>query len=97
MPSLDFEKEKQIFRDYYNENHGLLEGAKDSFITLVTSLIRNSSDIALSKIEGRVKNRDECVKKFSRKYRTNLEKENQEYQIYRPYNRPDRNSSSVSI
>ena len=81
MPSLDFETEKTIFRDYYNENSGLLDGAKDSFITLVNSLIRSSSDIALSKIEGRVKDRDECVKKFSRKYRTALESENKEYQI----------------
>lgn len=81
MSSLDFETEKQKFRDYYNENHGLLDGAKNSFITLVNSLIRSSSDIALSKIEGRVKDRDECVKKFSRKYRTPLETEGREYQI----------------
>lgn len=81
MPSLDYETEKQIFRDYYNENHGLLDGAKYSFITLVNSLIRSSSDIALSKIEGRVKDRDECVKKFSRKYRTGLETEGREYRI----------------
>jgi putative GTP pyrophosphokinase len=81
MSSLDFETEKQRFRDYYNENHGLLDGAKNSFITLVNSLIRSSSDIALSKIEGRVKDRDECVKKFSRKYRTPLETEGREYQI----------------
>lgn len=81
MPSLDFETEKQRFRDYYNEHHGLLDGAKNSFITLVNSLIRSSSDIALSKIEGRVKDRDECVKKFSLKYRTTLETEGREYQI----------------
>ncbi|KAE8437313.1 GTP pyrophosphokinase [Vreelandella piezotolerans] len=81
MPSLDFETEKTNFRDYYNENSGLLDGAKGSFITLVNSLIRSSSDIALSKIEGRVKDRDECVKKFSRKYRTDLESEGDEYQI----------------
>jgi putative GTP pyrophosphokinase len=81
MSSLDFETEKQRFRDYYNENHGLLDGAKNSFITLVNSLIRSSSDIALSKIEGRVKDRDECVKKFSRKYRTALETEGNEYKI----------------
>ncbi len=52
MPSLNFETEKHDFREYYNENHGLLDGAKNSFITLVSSLIRSSSDIALSKIEG---------------------------------------------
>lgn len=81
MPSLDFEKEKQVFRDYYDENNGLLDGARASFITLVNSLIRSSSDIALSKIEGRVKDRDECLKKFSRKYRTALESEGEEYRI----------------
>lgn len=81
MSSLDFETEKQGFRDYYNENHGLLDGAKNSFITLVNSLIRSSSDIALSKIEGRVKDRDECVRKFNLKYRTTLETENQDYKI----------------
>ncbi|MCK6252332.1 GTP pyrophosphokinase [Pseudomonas fragi] len=81
MPSMDFDVEKQIFRDYYNGNHGLLDGAKNSFITLVSSLIRSSSDIALSKIEGRVKDRDECVKKFSEKYKVGLEANAQEYQI----------------
>lgn len=81
MPSLDFEVEKQSFRDYYNGNHGLLDGAKSSFITLVNSLIRASSDIALSKIEGRVKDRDECIKKFSEKYKASLEANAQEYRI----------------
>lgn len=81
MSSLDYEFEKNIFLDFYNENHGLLDGAKNSFITLTSSLIRSSSGIALSKIEGRVKERDECVKKFSRKYRTDLETEMHEYQI----------------
>ena len=37
--------------------------------------------MALSKIEGRVKDREECVKKFTRKYRTALEAEGNEYQI----------------
>lgn len=81
MSSLDFEVEKQDFRDYYNGNHGLLDGAKNSFITLVNSLIRSSSDIALSKIEGRIKDRDECIKKFNRKYRADLESNDQEYRI----------------
>lgn len=81
MSSLDFEAEKQRFRDYYNEHQGLLDGAKNSFITLVNSLIRSSSDIALSKIESRVKDRDECIKKFSWKYRTSLETKGCKYQI----------------
>jgi putative GTP pyrophosphokinase len=81
MPSLDFEFEQQSFREYYNGNHGLLDGAKGSFITLVNSLIRSSSDIALSKIEGRVKDRDECIKKFNDKYSPGLAANAQEYRI----------------
>jgi len=81
MPSLDFELEKQNFLDYYNGSHGLLDGAKSSFISLVNSLIRSSTDLALSKIEGRVKERDECIKKFNEKYRAGLETNVQEYRI----------------
>lgn len=81
MPSMDFDAEKQIFRDYYNANHGLLDDAKNSFINLVGSLIRSSSAIALSKIEGRVKDRDECIKKFVEKYKSGLEAKAQDYQI----------------
>ena len=81
MPSLDFEFEKQVFCDFYNENQGLLDGAKNSFVSLIESLLINSSEIAFSKIEGRVKNRDECIKKFTRKYRSKLESDGNPYQI----------------
>ncbi|MCK2055798.1 (p)ppGpp synthetase [Methylobacterium sp. 37f] len=40
-----------------------------------------SDVVKISKIEGRVKEREECVSKFSRKYRTDLENKNQEYSI----------------
>lgn len=81
MPSLDFEKEKSDFREYYNTNHELLEDAKRSFVALINSLIRHNNEIAISKIEGRVKDREECIKKFNRKYRSSLEKESTEYII----------------
>jgi len=81
MASLDFDTEKSNFRKYYDENYKLLEGSKNSFITLITSLIGSSSDIAISKIEGRVKDREESIKKFNRKYRPKLEEENTLYSI----------------
>lgn len=81
MPSLDIDKEKQRFRDYYDENQDVLVRAKDVFVTLVSSLISSSSDIAISKTEGRVKDREESIKKFRRKYRSSLEEQEQEYEI----------------
>jgi len=80
MSSLDFEVEKQNFRTYFDENHEIIEVAKNSFITLITSLIGNS-EVSISKIEGRVKAREECIKKFNLKYRTTLEGSATSYSI----------------
>lgn len=81
MASLDFEVEKKEFQEFYELNTKLMENAKNSFITLVNSLIIHAGSVAISKIEGRVKEKDECIKKFSRKYRTGLETKNESYSI----------------
>lgn len=81
MPSLDFETEKNIFREFYELNHSLLEDAKDSFITLTTALTRHQGNISISKIEGRVKSKEECIKKFNNNYRKSLESSSQPYTI----------------
>ena len=81
MPSLDFEKEKADFRDFHTSNHQLLEGAKDSFVALVNALLIHIGSIAISKIEGRVKDREECIKKFNLKYRKDLESNSKPYDI----------------
>ncbi|WP_329604653.1 GTP pyrophosphokinase [Undibacterium luofuense] len=41
----------------------------------------HAGSIAISKIEGRVKDREECIKKFSRKYLTTLESNGTQYAI----------------
>ncbi len=79
MSSIDFDKEKNTFRNYYDANIGSLETAKNSFVALVESLTKGS--ISISKIEGRVKNREECIKKFNLKYRNALEEAFQHYTI----------------
>ncbi len=80
MPSLDFEAEKAVFRDYYNDNLARLEQAKRSFLTLINSLLsHNGIDIAAS--SGRIKDREESIKKFARKYQTKLEKDGTDYAI----------------
>lgn len=81
MASLDFENEKNQFREFYDFNHNLLEDAKNSFVTLVNALVTHSGHIAVSKVEGRVKNKEECIRKFNQKYRTELEAFSQAYSI----------------
>lgn len=79
MASLDFEKEKQAFREYWNENHGMLEQAKESFIAIISSLLNEDFDV--SAVTGRIKEREESISKFSRKYQTALEESGTDYEI----------------
>lgn len=81
MPSTDFEREKAEFRDYYGANIKRIEDAKDSYIALLTALVARNKSVEISKIEGRVKDREECIRKFNLKYRENLEKEKKQYAI----------------
>lgn len=81
MASLDFEKEKSEFREFYTTNLSLLENANRSFISLIHSLVIHTDNIPISKIEGRVKDKEECIRKFTRKYLTTLEKDATEYSI----------------
>lgn len=65
MASSDFDKEKKLFREFYSDNLGLMEGATNSFCTLINALLTHSGGIAISKIEGRVKDKEECIRKFN--------------------------------
>jgi ppGpp synthetase/RelA/SpoT-type nucleotidyltranferase len=81
MASSDFDKEKNLFREFYSDNLGLMEGATNSFCTLINALLTHSGGIAISKIEGRVKDKEECIRKFNLKYRKSLEGSDTEYSI----------------
>jgi ppGpp synthetase/RelA/SpoT-type nucleotidyltranferase len=81
MASLDFETEKAAFRAFYEQNGRLLETAMVSFSALLNALVVNPSTIAVSKIEGRVKDKEECIRKFARKYQPALEERNEPYEI----------------
>jgi len=81
MASLNFAEEKTDFRKFYTDNVHLLENAKTSFCTLINALVSHSGDISISKIEGRVKDREECIRKFNLKYRKSLEASNESYAI----------------
>ena len=81
MASLDFEKEKLIFRKYYDNNRQLFEEAKNAYISSIKALIKQSDIGEVTKIEGRVKDKFECIKKFHRKYQSRLEADEQPYNI----------------
>ncbi|MGK0271058.1 MAG: putative GTP pyrophosphokinase [Cocleimonas sp.] len=81
MASLDFDNEKYLFREFYSDNLSLLDGANNSFCTLINALLTHSGGIAISKIEGRVKDKEECIRKFNLKYRKALEAKETDYSI----------------
>ena len=81
MASLDFELEKRIFRKYYDSNRPLFEEAKNTYIRAINSLIKQSDVGEVTKVEGRVKDKEECIKKFHRKYQNKLEVDEQAYEI----------------
>lgn len=80
MASLIFDDEKQAFRDFYDAERDRLNAAMQSFKTLINSLIK-SSNIDFSDVESRLKDREECISKFTRKYRTKLEDDKTPYTI----------------
>ncbi|MFK5926240.1 MAG: (p)ppGpp synthetase [Desulfuromusa sp.] len=81
MPSLDFELEKRIFRKFYDNNLPLIEKTKNAYISAIKTLIETSDVGEVTKIEGRVKDKEECIKKFQRKYQGKLETDEQPYRI----------------
>jgi putative GTP pyrophosphokinase len=81
VASLDFEQEKNIFRKYYESNRKHFVDAKNAFIRIINSLLKQCDVGELTKIEGRVKDREECIRKFHRKYQESLEVAEQPYEI----------------
>lgn len=79
MASLDFEIEQTSFRDYWNEHHEMLEQGKDTLVAIIKALI--SDKYVISSVFGRIKDREESIKKFSLKYQSILEENKSEYEI----------------
>jgi putative GTP pyrophosphokinase len=80
MPSLDFESEKLKFLDYYSNNYEVLEAAKETYITIVKTILAEG-EYPISSVIGRLKDKEESIKKFSRKYQTQLEENQTPYEI----------------
>ncbi len=81
MPSLDFEKEKKDFRKYFDNNLQLYKQAANSFTTLVSLLLADHNNFNTPRVTSRVKDREECIKKFELKYLKKFEEKKEEYEI----------------
>jgi putative GTP pyrophosphokinase len=81
MASLDFELEKKSFRKYYDSNLKQFVAAKNAYIGIIRTLTGQFDVGEVTKIEGRVKDQEECIKKFQRKYQGKLEADEQPYEI----------------
>jgi len=81
MASLNFEQEKNAFRNFYESNRKHFADARNTYIRIISSLIKSSDVGEVTKIEGRVKDKEECIKKFQRKYKRKLEADEQPYEI----------------
>jgi putative GTP pyrophosphokinase len=81
LASLDFEQEKRVFKKFYESNGKQLAAAKNAYIRIIGSLLRECDVGEVTKIEGRVKDKEECIKKFHRKYQSKLEADEQPYEI----------------
>jgi putative GTP pyrophosphokinase len=81
MASLDFEHEELEFKAFHDAHASLLQTLCDGLQLKIAGLLQGHQGLQVSKIEGRVKDRDECIRKFSGKYRNALEEQNQLFAI----------------
>lgn len=79
LMEVDLEKKLAEFCSYYDENHSVLLSASDIFKTLISALLVDK--IPVDSVTSRIKDRDECISKFKRKYLSDLEKEGVDFDI----------------
>ncbi|WP_010458888.1 GTP pyrophosphokinase [Acidovorax radicis] len=81
MPSLDFDLEESHFRAFYAQQSVALDAACAALTDMVAAVVTRAGGVEVAKVEGRVKDADECIRKFVRKYRPALEENNTPYEI----------------
>lgn len=74
--------EEAAFHARYDSERTSLELACALHVARLQALLAAAGDIEIAKIEGRVKDRDECLRKFARKYRAALEESGAPYLIW---------------
>jgi putative GTP pyrophosphokinase len=81
VSSLNFEEEKVKFREWFDSQRPLFQRSLSVMRSLVSELLAESKVFAPPVVSGRIKDRDECLGKFSRKYQTKLEEAQTPYEI----------------
>ena len=81
MASLDFDVEANRFRTFHGQQAASLEAACTAITAMVAAAVNEAGGVDVAKVEGRVKDVDECIRKFVRKYRPALEENNTPYDI----------------
>ena len=73
--------EEADFLAWYDRERAALELACTLHVARLQALLQQAGGVEIAKIEGRVKDREECLRKFARKYRTALEDGGAPYHI----------------
>ena len=81
MASLDFEHEELEFKAFHATHASLLTSICNGLQRKISDLLQGHQGLQVSKIEGRVKDSAECIRKFSGKYRNALEEQSQTFAI----------------
>ena len=81
MEITQFDKSRVAFEEFYEANAVRLREAGTSFATLVQLLLSDADGIATPSVIWRLKDCDECVSKFKRKYLADCEKAGGDYEI----------------
>lgn len=82
MATLDFEHEQSEFRRLYRIDSDLFRSALSSYKGLVRALLSGRDDFPTPVVTGRIKDCEEAITKFVRKYRNELEEAAIEYEIF---------------
>lgn len=80
MPSQTFEEAKKEFREFYISEGSSINAAEKAFRNLVGLLLKEQ-EFPEPKVLSRVKDRNECIRKFDGKYRNVLEMSGEKYRI----------------
>jgi putative GTP pyrophosphokinase len=81
MPSLNYNKEETRFLEFYKDNLTPLLNATTCYQGLVKTALESYGEHGSLQITSRLKKKDECIRKFQRKYRTTLEQQETAYEI----------------
>ncbi|TGE24503.1 (p)ppGpp synthetase [Hymenobacter aquaticus] len=76
---IDINHKINEFRTYYDDNYDYLLSASEVFKTLISALIVDSAPSTT--VSFRIKEREECIDKFKRKYQKPLEEKAIDFQI----------------